>query len=354
MYGLRLLVEAIPHDLFGLMTLDLYTPDFLNTISHWLNTDNESFKQSIIDFFNRLCEVPFNLAERFLDSTNILNQVKSALMNKEYKERSTRRMYLVLLSSLTNVEHRSFMLHLDLWKWILDFFLKAKKGTSFYLTSEIMQHMDVSIGKEILRGAEGVLYKKLEEMMVSEILEITEAGLAVLSTVISIDDYYAEEFLWKAKGLTVILSKLKEKSCVQECMMVISSLNYSREIYREALIDSDLLDYLIGIVYERGAGKPMKTYILIILCEFFSKGSSKQVLKLIHRGILDVIILNCQIFKSILLLDALRRAIKRVMEVSVKKPKHVVQKLYELNVCQVFSKIIEWQREFDSIAQTQV
>eukprot|EP00826_Nyctotherus_ovalis_P046738 TRINITY_DN5317_c0_g1_i4.p1 TRINITY_DN5317_c0_g1~~TRINITY_DN5317_c0_g1_i4.p1 ORF type:complete len:460 (+),score=111.35 TRINITY_DN5317_c0_g1_i4:89-1468(+) len=348
-HALKLFLDALPHDLFGFMTGDLYTVSFLNAMANLLESGNERLKQNVLQFLKEICDVPFNLAERLLERTNVLSQIKAALISKTYKERNTRRFYLVLLSSLTNIDHRSLSLHLDLWKWVLDFFLKARKGTSFNLISEVMQHLDVSIGRTVLKGAEAVFYAKVEEMIVSDSTEIVESGLAVLSTAISVDDYYADEFLWKAKGLALVLNKLKEKTCVQECMMVVSSLNYSREIYRDALIESDLLDILIGIMYERGIGRPLKLYVLIVLCEFFSKGSTKQVQKLVHRGIFDIIILQSQAFKSILLLDALRKAIKRVLMVSTKKSKCIGQKIYELNVCQVFNKIVGCQREFDEM-----
>ena len=110
------------------MTIDIYTATFLTRIVELVDSPNVSLKEIALELLSDICNEPFNLVDRLLDSTDILRIVKNEIIKKKQKEKTTRRLFLYLLSCLTTIDHPSFASHMDLWKWILDFFLKAKKG----------------------------------------------------------------------------------------------------------------------------------------------------------------------------------------------------------------------------------
>ncbi len=73
-----------------------------------LKSTNEDLVLFVIPFLEFICDSPFSLAHRILDSTDILDHIYVTLKEKRYKFRLVRRHYLELLSRLTMTEHHSF------------------------------------------------------------------------------------------------------------------------------------------------------------------------------------------------------------------------------------------------------
>jgi len=326
----------------GEMTSEIYTPHFLSRIVLFLENPDDDIEFTSLLFFNTICRYPFRIRHNVIENTNILSRIAAVLPYRKFVTHNEKRIqlhYLILLSSLTLESHKKLLESLSLFKWIFDQFLMLKHGEIFNILIEILEHMDEKLGKAVVNGLEPVLFRKLQEMILNENNpNECEGGLAILSTFIWIDEYFADKFIEK-DGVTILQRLLFKHIATEECFMAIGEICRSREIYREFLYDKNLLSQLIFMAKSRSYAKYDRIEALCTLCGLLSNGTKKQVLNLMNEGILDFIVtIANENSKDQMVYRHLRQALKRIMQIANKGSKIAKQKLYELNCYQAFEK----------------
>ena len=314
----------------------VYTPVILKAIVQMLDFPFDFLKKRVIDFLMFISSASFHNIKRILDFTTILNHIEDILINDKFDINI--RYYLLLLNQLTKLPHSSYASHLDLWKWVLNSFIRCKEN--FKLIKSIVLNFDTAIGKSVLSGLEKTFYKKLEKLFTSEKVSSAECGLKILVKAIEIDDYYIDSFIEDNYGLDIIYDKLNNKKSIKECLSVITALSKSRDIYRELLIDNKLFDWMLSTLHSSMLRRLLKECIFKCLASFFVYGNYRQVIKIIDRGALEVMMEFVQDNKSKEVFEDMRRVLKKSMMIS--KNKKVKQNIFELRAFQTFNKMIEY------------
>ena len=241
---------------------------------------------------------------------------------------------------------------MPLWQWALSNVLTLKKGQIFDLSVEIVQHFDIVIGKEAFLGREDALYHRIEAMIRGPDGDELGSGLALLATTISLDDFFAERFLDSA-GIVLISNMLVHRQAIFESILVLNSLNHSRTIYRQAVLDGEILGRLTEMMETVWVGRSIRQEIHACLAEYFIEASDRQVVQMIEQGHLDAFVLYASPTRNCDLYHKLIRALSRVLDVAeqlraqrIPQSHLVEQKLYELNTVQVLHKLQTAQPDF--------
>jgi len=344
LYCLRIFIDIMEYDVMGDNTRHLITISFIKELVTFLENTADLQKLAVLDFMTEMTRFPYRKTKELLSHTPILSNIYNFLKNTKFDDRITKHLrihYLHLLACLTLIDHESFSEHIDLFKLILDMFLKAKKGEIIYNSIEIIEHFSHEVGKKVIKEFEHILYIKIMELidLNQRNTELVAGGYAILSTMMEIEENYMEKFI-EDGGIEKLTKTLQRKIAIEEVYMIFYELCFKREIYRESLFDKKLLSQIAYIATSRLFNKDARIDAICRLCELFWVSSKKQSIRFLNEGLMDIIFTNCLEYKDEFLYEALARVIRKMLKMSRKGIREAKQKLYELNGMQIFEKLL--------------